>query len=96
MGNDEFEYPAEWTEDQVADFKGTVSRILAGFDQVRQELKIDWQEVTWSRMRVLAQRVALLGYDFKVEEAVLIGTWFLGSARHQITEAEAGLPDTVE
>lgn len=96
MSNDEFEYPAEWTEDEVAEFKATVSRILAGFDQVRQELRIDWQEVTWARMRELAHRVALLGFDFKVEEAVLIGTWLLGSARSQISEAESTLPDSVE
>lgn len=81
-------YPEDWSEDDVANFKDTVARILAGFEQVRETLDLSWQEVNWKRMRELAERVAMLGFDFKVEEALLIGTWLLGSARQQIQEHE--------
>jgi hypothetical protein len=90
------EYPDDWTPEDVQQFKDTVSRILAGMDQVRSQLDLKWQEVSWKRMRELAERVALMGYDFTVEESVLIGTWMLGSARHQIVQAEQSLPDDGE
>lgn len=87
------DYPEEWTDEEVQEFKDTVARILAGLDQVRTQLDLDWQDVSWRRLREVAERVALLGHDFTVEEATLVGTWLLGSARHQIMLAEQGLPD---
>lgn len=87
------EYPSEWTEQEVQEFKDTVSRILAGLDQVRSQLDVNWQDITWKRMREIAERVALMGFDFSVEEAILIGTWLIGSAKSQIHDAEASLPE---
>lgn len=83
------EFPPEWDDDDVAAYKDTVSRILAGLDQVRSELRVSWNEITWKRMREIAERVAITFPDFTVQESVLVGTWLLASAKRQIAETEA-------
>lgn len=87
------EFPDDWTKEDIEIYKDTVSRILAGLDQVRDELKISWQEVPWSRMREMAERIAITFNDFTLEETIMIGTWLMASARRQVIEAEQGVPD---
>lgn len=78
--------PEDWSDEEIADFRDTVSRILAGMDQVRETLGLEWQMINYPRMREIAERVALIAFDFTVEESVLMATWMLGSARTQMTE----------
>lgn len=80
------DFPEDWTDVDIKDYKDRHAVILAGLEQVRKTMGLTWQEVSWKRMSELVDRILALGYDFSVAESMLIGSWMAASARSQMDE----------
>lgn len=83
------DFPDDWTDVDIQQYKDNRALVLSALDQVRSGLDLSWREVSWKRMIELAERIMAVSYDFNVFESMLVGTYLGSSARSQIKLAEA-------
>jgi hypothetical protein len=82
------EYPDDWGPEEIKQYEANVSLVLAGLDQVRSALNIGMREISWPRMKELAQRIIAITYDVNVFETMLVGNYLSSAARSQVMQAE--------
>jgi hypothetical protein len=78
------DFPDDWTDVDIQQYKDNRAVVLSALDQVRSGLDLTWREISYARMQELAERIIAIGYDFNVFDAMLVGTYLGASARSQI------------
>lgn len=83
----------ELPEEQAQQLRDAKTAILAGLDQMRSQMRsqpiMPWNAVSWKRMAVLAERLAVETVDYTAEEGLLVGSWMAASSRTQLVQRQS-------